>query len=335
MCCGDNKVVDIIGKTGEPGASAWLPLFAAVTDGDRVVRQVIGWYGGTGTPPPYLYFYEGADGLVVDIGNATDIKGPQGEKGDTGEGIDGWTAITANVVDGERVVQQTVDWVGGSGEKPATGDYISPLGLTGDISLATDIRGPVGPEGPQGPAGSDVTNGRVKISSDDTAIGFIEDKVTVGGRIVKEVTGSGANEGLKLTFPKGINQTLWNIDYSPGTSYTTITNLEYTTPNDGVTRGYVINFSAVATISSIESNDRTAVVHYAIFLNGTNAGVSTYAGCYSKSGTSRPERSVSLCYSIELPPNTVVQVRVYKESESGGGSGTAQSKNNILSIMGV
>lgn len=56
-------------------------------------------------------------------------------------GYSGWTAVTANVADGARVVQQVVDWVGGTGDKPATGEYIGPSGYVSDIALATNIRG--------------------------------------------------------------------------------------------------------------------------------------------------------------------------------------------------
>lgn len=55
-----------------------------------------------------------------------------------------WTMVIANVEDGERVVQQVVDWVGGSGTKPATGKYLGETGLVDDIEDATDVRGAQG-----------------------------------------------------------------------------------------------------------------------------------------------------------------------------------------------
>lgn len=59
-------------------------------------------------------------------------------------GINGWTSVEAIVNDGDRRVKQIVDWVGGSGTKPATGSYIGASGPTGTIGLAVDVRGPAG-----------------------------------------------------------------------------------------------------------------------------------------------------------------------------------------------
>ena len=63
----------------------------------------------------------------------------KGDKGDTG-----WTPILAIIDDGVRRVQQVVDWAGGQGAKPATGQYVGITGLVTDIALAVDIRGPAG-----------------------------------------------------------------------------------------------------------------------------------------------------------------------------------------------
>lgn len=54
-------------------------------------------------------------------------------------GFRGWSMVLGSVVDGARVVHQVVDWVNGSGPKPATGDYLGPDGLVSDIADATDI----------------------------------------------------------------------------------------------------------------------------------------------------------------------------------------------------
>lgn len=72
------------------------------------------------------------------------------------QGFNGWTPELANVVDGLRVVEQVVDWFGGTGTKPAFGVYVGPIGFVDDISLAVNIRGAqglVGPAGPVGPVG--------------------------------------------------------------------------------------------------------------------------------------------------------------------------------------
>jgi hypothetical protein len=69
-------------------------------------------------------------------------KGEKGDKGDTGDdGLNGWTAELAVIADGERRVQQIVDWFGGTGTKPETGKYIGSTGLVDLIADAVDIRG--------------------------------------------------------------------------------------------------------------------------------------------------------------------------------------------------
>jgi hypothetical protein len=72
-------------------------------------------------------------------------QGPQGDAGATGaDGDDGWTPTLAIVSDGARRVQQVIDWVGGTGTKPATGKYVGVSGLVDAIGDAVDIRGASG-----------------------------------------------------------------------------------------------------------------------------------------------------------------------------------------------
>jgi hypothetical protein len=47
-------------------------------------------------------------------------------------------------------VLQVLDWVGGSGTKPATGLYVGAAGLTAVLADAVDIRGATGPSGSGG-----------------------------------------------------------------------------------------------------------------------------------------------------------------------------------------
>lgn len=74
--------------------------------------------------------------------NLSELSGGQGS-----DGINGWSPILANVVDGSRIVQQVIDWTGGTGSKPVTGQYIGSTGLVSNISLAIDIRGAQGIQG--------------------------------------------------------------------------------------------------------------------------------------------------------------------------------------------
>lgn len=61
------------------------------------------------------------------------------------QGYKGWSPLFANVIDGERVVQQIVDWTGGEGTKPSTIDqYIGPIGIVNNVTDGQDIRGLIG-----------------------------------------------------------------------------------------------------------------------------------------------------------------------------------------------
>lgn len=273
------------------GPQGWSPEFAIVADGDRFVLQVDDWInGGSGTTKPDVGEYLGATGLVSDIGDAIDIRGPAGEsftvdatgllsergdydgevagfsflatdtgdlyfrqgasgwsdavafrgpeggQGETGEKGDGWTGASYNggtgvvtftsddglgfatddlrgadgndgadgdgwtgasydggtgvvtftsddglgfstgdirggdgedggagwspvfaaVSDAARRVLQVVDWVGGEGTKPATGDYVGATGLEADIANGVNIRGETGATGPAGSGSGDM-----------------------------------------------------------------------------------------------------------------------------------------------------------------------------------
>lgn len=154
--CNDEPVVtQIIGQRGAPGDNGWSPLFAIVPDGSREVVQIIGWTGGTGTPPSIINQYLGVTGIVTDITQAVNIKGPQGIQGIAGiNGLNGWTAVMAIVSDGNRRVIQIVDWTGGSGVKPSIiNQFIGATGIVSTAAAAVDIRGATGPQGPPGPSG--------------------------------------------------------------------------------------------------------------------------------------------------------------------------------------
>lgn len=54
-------------------------------------------------------------------------------------GASAWTAVYAAVQDGSRTVLQVTDWFGGSGTKPAVGQYLGASGFVTDITQATTI----------------------------------------------------------------------------------------------------------------------------------------------------------------------------------------------------
>lgn len=98
--------------------------------------------------------YVGASSWT-DLVALADITGPAGPAA--------WTPVLATVVDGERRVQQIVDWTGGGGTKPTTGKYIGPTGLVDTPAEATDIRG-------AGGSGSGNVNGPATSTNNAAAV---------------------------------------------------------------------------------------------------------------------------------------------------------------------
>ena len=78
-----NDLISLSAISGVDGSNGWMPVPAAVVDGARVVIQVADWVGGTGTKPT-TGLYIGPTGLVASIGDAIDIRGPQGVDGADG-----------------------------------------------------------------------------------------------------------------------------------------------------------------------------------------------------------------------------------------------------------
>ena len=56
-------------------------------------------------------------------------------------GANGWTPVPAIVADGTRCVIRIVDWTGGTGPKPAAGQFVGPSGFVATASAGTDLRG--------------------------------------------------------------------------------------------------------------------------------------------------------------------------------------------------
>lgn len=94
-------------------------------------------------------------------GTRLDIKGPDGEwvegvdlRGPQGATGSGWAMEAAIEEDGERRVVRVVDWFGGAGDKPTTGQYVGVSGFVEDASSAIDVRGATGATGDQGVPGA-------------------------------------------------------------------------------------------------------------------------------------------------------------------------------------
>ncbi len=186
------------GSAGTAGDRGWNPVLANVTSGERIVQQIVDWVGGTGIRPA-TGEYIGATGLVADIANATNVRGAQGAVGAAGAdgaagaagsagaaGDQGWSPVLGNVVSGERVVQQVMNWIGGTGTAPATGQFLGTGGFVTDITTATDIRGAMGAAGTgMGGGGADGNNGWSPMISN------VVDGERVVQRVVAWTGGSG------------------------------------------------------------------------------------------------------------------------------------------------
>ena len=122
---GKDGVNGVSGSNGKDGLSAY---------------QVAVANGYTGTQTQWLQSLVGATGAKGSVG---------------ANGLNGWSAVLKTVPRGNDVVLQIHDWVGGTGTKPTTGQYLSSNGLVINIANADNIRGIQGEKGLQGEKGAD------------------------------------------------------------------------------------------------------------------------------------------------------------------------------------
>lgn len=80
------------------GDKGWAPVFGVVSDGTRRVQRVVDWQGGEGSKPT-TGLYVGASGLTATIGEAVDIRGPEGPE----MVIDNLDAATTDISDETQV----------------------------------------------------------------------------------------------------------------------------------------------------------------------------------------------------------------------------------------
>lgn len=98
-------------------------------------------------------------------------------------GATGWSPILAAVQDNGsspyRVVLEVIDWTGGTGSKPATGQYIGPTGLVSTLAAGVDIRGGSGAAGTGVPTGGSTGQVLAKNSATNYDTGWVTQS---GGR---------------------------------------------------------------------------------------------------------------------------------------------------------
>lgn len=157
----------------------------------------------TDTPDPApsgrigFYITPDKEGRLIDSsGNTYAIAGIAGEKG--------WSPVFGIAVDSDRRVVQLVDWVGGEGTKPSSGQYIGASGLVTDIEDAVNIRGPQGIEGEDGreiELRVDGTNLQARYVGDPTWTTLIDlgtiavSAETLGGPFLFDTTTTDADPG--------------------------------------------------------------------------------------------------------------------------------------------
>lgn len=180
-------------------AVEWIPVGllpdSIMRQNIKVLDDIAGATNPTVNPPPISWTREEADTRFAFKGE--DIATGDTATPDTGvagaDGDKGWSPKTINVVDGQRVVQQLVDYVGGTGTKP-TGDinkYVGPAGYVTLIADATDIRGATGANGTNGTNG---TNGAAGVKGDTGDTGA---QGNAGSAGVKGDTGDTGNAGAQ------------------------------------------------------------------------------------------------------------------------------------------
>ena len=128
---GKDGVNGVSGSNGKDGLSAY---------------QVAVANGYTGTQTQWLQSLVGATGATGS------------------DGLNGWSPVLKTVARGNDVVLQISDWLGGSGTKPTTGQYLSSNGLVSNIANADNIRGLQGIQGEKGLQGDKGADGK-SISS--------------------------------------------------------------------------------------------------------------------------------------------------------------------------
>ena len=123
------------GAAGSDGANGWTAVLSNVIDGERVVQQVTGWTGGTGTPPS-TGMYITSTGLTASIAEATDIRGSAGVDGQgvpaggsTGQRL----TKSSNIDFATRWETPTTDSGSGGGTTPPVETHTFRYGL-GDAS---------------------------------------------------------------------------------------------------------------------------------------------------------------------------------------------------------
>ena len=118
--------------------------------------------------------------------------------GSTIKGDAGWSPLIRSVQDGDRVVLEVYDWVGGQGGKPTQTGFLGSTGFVATAALAIDVRGPQGLQGIQGVKGDTGDTG----TAASVAVGVVTTGAP-GTPVVVTNSGTSGAAVLDFTIPRG------------------------------------------------------------------------------------------------------------------------------------
>ena len=162
--------------------------------------------------------------------------------GSTIKGDAGWSPLIRSVQDGDRVVLEVYDWVGGQGGKPIQTGFLGSTGFVATATLAIDTRGPQGLQGIQGPKGDTGLTGD-KGDAATVSVGTVT--TSLPGTTV-EVVNSGTTSAAVFNFsiPQGEKGDTGNSGtISVGTTTTVPEGSPASVTNTGTPSAAVLNFS--------------------------------------------------------------------------------------------
>lgn len=251
------------------GRDGWSPVIGtAVLSDSKTVMVLVGWVGGSGTPPDLgtggQPTYIGVDGFTQDPNKATNVKGNAGLKGDIGKAVfPDATDVIANRYLYDNETAEFMFLASESGQmfmkrSDAIGDWSSGYQWKGDKGDKGDI-GPVGPSGEgSGLVEFPVINGGLVPLSKGSVVcpdpntvitlgnSYIKDKSRLIAVLRNDILPGEAGVAIKVGFLENVDTSMFD---NPGDIIYLGTSGNYvkTPPIDG---GFVTIVGVVETISA-------------------------------------------------------------------------------------
>lgn len=100
-------------------------------------------------------------------------------------------------------------------------------------------------------------SGKSLVSSNDTTSGYLNGKLVAGDNVTLTEVNDGGDETLTIdTVTRETNNETWTGSQALTGSYATVGTLSYTTPNDGVTRTYLIIAETVGSATNAATDNQ-------------------------------------------------------------------------------